>query len=141
MKQCPKCKMTVDAHSDCPVCNSDLSQVPYAETNSEKYVLNKYFLPYLFKKHKIPAVSALLVTVLFLLCVTKLNFLWIIPFVLVGYSVFSALFFNRITDFFEYLLSDVYTDDYIERTERVTKYLFAIVGFLFAAILAVVNLL
>ena len=51
MKKCPKCQMTIDAHSECPVCKQHLCDVEYViNCKGERYKLNKYFLPYFLKK-------------------------------------------------------------------------------------------
>ena len=31
MKQCPNCKMTVDAYSECPICGADITKEPHTE--------------------------------------------------------------------------------------------------------------
>lgn len=49
MKICPKCKMTVDAENECPICYNTITYEPKVAVTKEKYVYNKYFLRYTFK--------------------------------------------------------------------------------------------
>jgi hypothetical protein len=43
MKICPKCKMTVDAENECPICYNTITYEPKVAVTKEKYVYNKYF--------------------------------------------------------------------------------------------------
>ena len=38
MKKCPKCHMTVDAYSECPVCGNNLTNESTADTDIERYI-------------------------------------------------------------------------------------------------------
>lgn len=49
VKQCPNCKMTVDAYSECPICGADITKEPHTEDGVERYVINKHFFKFLIK--------------------------------------------------------------------------------------------
>ena len=52
MKTCPKCHFTLDAHCECPVCRTDITNVPYSQSSGESYAMNKYLIIYIFKYAK-----------------------------------------------------------------------------------------
>ena len=61
MKTCPVCKMTVHAHSECPMCGADVTSEPESGRKCERYRLNRYFFAYLFKRKTFAPVVTLCV--------------------------------------------------------------------------------
>ncbi len=49
MKQCPTCKMTVNAENECPICRTTLTYEPTVHTDREHIILNKYYWIYFGK--------------------------------------------------------------------------------------------
>ncbi len=126
MKKCPVCKMTVDSHNTCPVCNTDITNQPYENTNSERYVLNKYFFLHLLKKHKFPIFCALFVLVKTAIDFSNLNWWCIVALLFAGLSVFCSLFPNLAIS----LDTWKYSEDYAESRSKIGKYTAGIIGVL-----------
>ena len=49
MKQCPRCRMTVDEDSECPFCQETLTYEPSIPELSEHIVFNRYYWIYKLK--------------------------------------------------------------------------------------------
>lgn len=49
MKNCPTCKMTVEADNECPFCGESLAYVSVCDADKEHIVWNKYFFKYMAK--------------------------------------------------------------------------------------------
>lgn len=49
MKQCPTCKMTVDAENECPICSTTLTYEPTVNAEKEHIIFNKYYWIYFGK--------------------------------------------------------------------------------------------
>ncbi len=63
MKTCPTCRMTVNAHSECPMCKTELTDIPYSDRRGEVYKLNRWFWPYFIKTNRWSLASFALVVV------------------------------------------------------------------------------
>lgn len=118
MKTCPNFKMTTDSHSECPVCKYDLTNEPYSERKSEKYVFNKYFLPYLLKNHKFALICVLVVLIGIIISMPRLNWLCLIAFLLSVMSLDESLFKNRNIHWQSWM----YNEDYLEATYKIGLY-------------------
>lgn len=126
MKKCPVCNMTVDGHSTCPICNADITNQPYENTNSERYVLNKYFFLHLLKKHKFPIFCTLFVLVKTAIDFPNLNWWCVVALLFVGLSVFCSLFQNLAIS----LDTWKYSEDYAEFRGKIGKYAAGIIAVL-----------
>lgn len=49
MKQCPTCRMTVNAKNECPICGTTLTYEPTVDAEKEHIIFNKYYWIYLGK--------------------------------------------------------------------------------------------
>ncbi|MBQ2767569.1 MAG: hypothetical protein IJF49_05765 [Clostridia bacterium] len=49
MKQCPTCKMTVNAENECPICHTTLTYEPTVDAEKEHIIFNKYYWIYFCK--------------------------------------------------------------------------------------------
>ena len=49
MKQCPTCKMTVNAKNECPICGTTLTYEPTVNAEKEHIIFNKYYWIYFGK--------------------------------------------------------------------------------------------
>ena len=49
MKQCPTCKMTVNAKNECPICSTTLTYEPTVNSEKEHIIFNKYYWMYFVK--------------------------------------------------------------------------------------------
>ena len=130
MKKCPVCKMTVDSHNTCPVCNTDITNQPYENTNSERYVLNKYFFLHLLKKHKFPIFSVLFVLVKIAISFSNLNWCYAVALLFAGISVFCSLFKNLAIS----LSTWKYSEEYAAYNHKFAKYIAGFVAILMAVL-------
>lgn len=119
MKQCPRCKMTTDSHSECPVCNNDISDVEYSKKRWEGYALNKYFLPYFLKKCIIPLCCALFIAGKIIIFGVNFNYYFIINLVLLLYTFLEYLFPRMMIE----LQVWKYNESYLEDTATIGKIL------------------
>ena len=139
MKQCPKCGMTVDAHSECPVCACELTDEPYSTDRYEKYRLNKYFPLFLIKHQKFPLLCTA-VTVVAVFATGKYN-----PFALISVALLVALWFeslykNRAIRLFNLFRDeDFYDQDYLETVQKIRIYITGVLAMAWAVILALLQ--
>lgn len=124
MKVCPKCKMTVDAHTDCPVCKNDLTKEPYADAKGESYAFNKYLIPYLFRKHTFSIVCVAAVIVRMILSWSYLNWYCLLSLFCVFLSAFISLFKNRILSMEMWRFTEIYAEMRIS----IAKYAAGVIG-------------
>lgn len=134
MKQCPKCGMTVDAHSECPVCGCDLTDLPYDAGEYETYRLNRFFLLFLFKRQKF----ALFCTALVLVIVLAMNPFYPYALLSIGLLVamwFESLFKNRAIRLFNLFRDeDFYDQDHLETLHTLRVYSFGVLAVLWAVV-------
>ena len=129
MKVCPKCKMTIDAHCECPVCKNDITNEPYSEKKYEKYVLNKYFWGYLFKKQLFQTVCVAVFIARLIIKHIEINWYYLIASaLLIVACVLESFFKNAMAE----AMSWKYTDDYIDSVYKISKYASGILGVVFA---------
>ena len=127
---CPKCKCTVDAIAECPICGNDILDQPQAETDIESYKLNKWFLIHLVKCHKFAIICTLIALFFTVETITSFSFLHILSLILVVFMWLEDLFKNLTRK----MASWKYSDDYIESTNKVAVYLSGIMAVLAAFI-------
>lgn len=135
MKQCPKCGMTMDAHSECPACGCDLTNEPYGTGKYEKYRLNRYFLLFLFRRQKF----ALFCTVIVLVAVFATNSFNPYALFSVGLLVamwFETLFKNLAIRLFNLFCDeDFYDQDHLETLHAIRVYVFGVLAVVWAVVL------
>ena len=119
MKVCPTCHMTVDGHSECPVCRAVLTDVPYEENAGERYVLNKYLVPYLLRRQKFPLICGLAVLLRLVTSLSQLNIYALAAVLLTADCFANAFFPNRLAKGF---WAWKYSEDYGELSCRIGKY-------------------
>lgn len=126
MKKCPNCDMTVDAYSECPICGGDLMNTPQSEVEIEKYRLNKWFFMYLIKRHKLSLMCTIVVLFRIFLSITTCGYWQGLSVLLIVIMWIEALYKN----FVYKMLNNIYSDTYLETTNKITLYacgIFAIV--------------
>ena len=110
MKTCPNCKMTTDSHSECAVCGHSLVDIEYSEREGEKYVLNKYFLPFLWKHYRVPLICLIIVLILAAFCVSNELLYSLYSIALVVGAILLSLYRRRWIS----LLTWKYNENYLE---------------------------
>ena len=139
MKQCPRCGMTVDAHSECPACACELTNEPYSSDRYEKYRLNKYFPLFLLKRQKF-ALFCTAVVLVAVFATEKYN-----PFALVSVALlvslwFESLYKNRAMRLFNLFRDeDFYDQDYLETVQKIRIYITGVLAMAWAVILALLQ--
>ena len=120
MKTCPKCHMRLEANFECPACGQNITDEPVTDEENEKYVFNKYLLLYLLKHAKFLALCIIL-------CIVGINLR--LPDISIWYLLLALLCLifcfcenfcpNKLHSLWRYK----YTEEYIEATAKLTKYL------------------
>ena len=118
LKDCPKCGMTVAAHCECPLCRTDLTNEPYAETETEKYAFNKYLFVYIIKFAKFLIFCVALCLAAFIIKLPDVSWLYLISLFCLSVCFCETFFSNR----FNSMWRAVYSENYLEATKRITKY-------------------
>lgn len=118
MKTCPKCKMTSDAHSECPLCRTDITGVPYNESKTEKYAFNKYLLVYVLKFAKFFLFCLLACVTVFIIKLPDVSWLYLISLFCLAVCFCETFYPVK----FNSLWKTVYSEDYLEITKKLTKY-------------------
>lgn len=130
MKTCPNCKMTTDSHSHCAVCGYEVAEIPYVESNSEKYVLNKYFWRFLFTKHIFQLVCVIIAIVSAIITLPDINWATLGAVVFSVFSLFTSIY-RRL---FIHLSSWKFDEDYLESTHTVMSVASGTLSIFFACI-------
>lgn len=110
MKECPKCKMTVAAHGECPVCRTDLTAIPYSDSKGEIYKLNKYFIPYFMTRCKFFICCCVLILLKVVFFDIKFNLYICLTSLLLLVTLAESLFPERMKNAVEWKYSDHYLD-------------------------------
>lgn len=124
MKKCPKCHMTVDAYSECPICGNNLTNEPTADTDIERYVINKYFFNYLIRKHLFSVIVSIVVLLQIILSIKSFGYWQVISIILSAFMWLEALYNNLIVKIF----NNIYSDNYLELTHKITIYMCGILA-------------
>ena len=109
MKTCPNCKMTVDAYSECPICNYDITSEPKCDAQFERYHLNKYVFIHLIKKHAFPLLCTI-ITLTIIFANGFFHYLEIISLIIIALMWFEALFKNLSFKLSEHIFTDLYLE-------------------------------
>ena len=124
MKKCPKCHMTVDAYSECPVCGNNLINEPNAGADIERYVINKYFLIYLVRKHLFSVIVTIVVLLQIILSIKSFGYWQVISIISGAFMWVEALYKNLVVKIF----NNIYSDNYLELTHKITTYMCGILS-------------
>ena len=126
MKWCPKCQSVVDAHCECPVCRTDLTDVECVDVRYEIYRYNKYFFLHLFRKHIFQMACLVIVLVNTVINIINGSFHWacLVAIFLAMLSLVESLYKNRMIQFSEIWNSS----DVAEISNRVNRYASGILG-------------
>ncbi len=118
MKTCPNCGMNVEAYSQCPICDHDITNEPQSEKDVESYRLNAYFFRYLGKKHKFSLACSLLVLAGLFFSAGRWDYWQIIAVFLTAAMWVQALWKNFVFKMF----GSIYSDNYLEATHKIGIY-------------------
>lgn len=110
MKHCPRCQMTVDAHSECPVCKADLTDVAYRERSGETYKLNRWFVGYFIRKNVFFLCCVALIVLKVICFGATINGYLLLTAVLLLWMVAESLFPERLKQLVDWR----YTESFLE---------------------------
>ena len=127
MKQCPHCRMTVNAADECPICFTTLTYEPTASASREKLVCNRYLALYLLRHMWFSLLCALVVFIRLLIVQPNGVQLWIYGAVMLLISLITALFERRLIRWSQWK----YSEHYAVFSVGITKYLAALIGAVF----------
>ena len=120
MKECPKCKAVTESHSECAVCQCDITDIEYSERQTEKYALNKYLLSYILKKQLFTVFCVVFVIAALLISLPNVRWsIFLICIILTVDSVTSAFYPQGKRN----KLSSIYTDSFLDTHLGIDKYL------------------
>lgn len=120
MKTCPKCHMRLEANFECPACGQNIADEPVTDEESEKYVLNKYFLLYCIKHAKYFILCVILFIVVLIIKLPSISILSLLFALICLIFCFSETFYpNRLHLALQYK----YSEGYIEATAKLSKYI------------------
>lgn len=109
MKVCPNCKMTVDAHSECPVCKANITDVEYSEAKRESYKFNKYFFTFLLKKHWFPIICSIIALLVLVIRFDGFNIKSIFALFCMAESILVSLYRKAFINFDSKFYSESYS--------------------------------
>ena len=130
MKQCPTCKMTVNAKNECPICGTTLTYEPIVNAEKEHIIFNKYYWIYFGKTTWFPLLC-------FIVCVVRVAIVRppISPLLL---GMAGLLLISIVVAIFQRSLPDAirwkykHWGDYAEFKVSMWKYLCAAIAVLFS---------
>ena len=128
MKKCPNCHMTVDAYSECPICNSDITNEPENKAQIERYRINKHFFIHLIKKHKFSIVCTILVLIAIFITIKSFGYWQVVSILLSVFMWVEALYKNLVFKIF----NSIYSDGYLEATHKITVYMCGVLAIIAA---------
>ena len=100
----------MEAHCECPVCNTDLTDAPYSDKKGEVYKLNKFFALYFMKKCKFFICCCVLIVLKIIFFNIKLNLYVLLSVLLLLMTLAESLFPERIKNAMSWKYSDSYID-------------------------------
>ena len=103
--------MTTDSHSECPVCNNDISDVEYSKKRWEGYALNKYFLPYFLKKGWLALLLTLYIVGKIILFGVEFNYYFVLNIILSLYLYLDFLFERMFIELAAWKYNESYLED------------------------------
>lgn len=126
MKTCPKCHFTLDAHCECPVCRTDITNVPYSQSSGESYAMNKYLIIYIFKYAKFLLLCFIFSVAVFLIRLPAVRWSYLLALICLIACFGETFFAQRMNGFWQ----SIYSESYLEATQKITKYLSGILAIL-----------
>ncbi|MBE6560378.1 MAG: hypothetical protein E7662_04575 [Ruminococcaceae bacterium] len=130
MKQCPHCRMTVDASDECPICFTSLTYESSVPAAREKLVWNRYLLLHLLRHMWFSLLCTVAVLIRLLIVQPVLTQLYLYGAVLLILSLITALFERRFVKWSQWK----YNERYAYFSVGLTKYFAAIIGVVFCFI-------
>ena len=130
MKQCPHCRMTVDAADECPICFTTLTYEPSVSASREKLLWNRYLLLYLLRQMWFSLLCTLAVLIRLLFVQPNGVQLWTYGAVILLLSLITALFERKFVKWSQWK----YSERYAYFSVGLTKYLSALIGAVFCFI-------
>jgi len=127
MKKCPNCHMTVDAHSECPICYSEITKEPENRAQIEKYRINKYFFIHL-KKHTFSLLCTTTVLIAIFVSIKSFDYWQIVSIFLTVIMWIEALYKNLVFKIF----NSIYSYEYLEATHKITIYICGVLAIIAA---------
>ena len=125
MKVCPKCKMTVDANTACPICHTTITYEPDCDSDREKYILNRYFLWYMLKQTWFSLLCLLIVAVRQFTVQAEFNESRLISVFFVVISLVCSIFQRKIAKYMQWKYSKEHSTFEVDRM-RITTGLFGV---------------
>ena len=130
MKQCPHCRMTVDASDECPICFTSLTYESSVPAAREKLVWNRYLLLHLLRHMWFSLLCTIAVLIRLLIVPPTMRQLWIYGAVLLLISLITALLERKLVKWIQWK----YSESYAYFTVGLIKYFAAIIGTVFCFI-------
>ena len=109
MKKCPNCKMIVDADNECPFCYTTITYEPIVNSDSEKYIYNRYYIGHLIKQSWFSMLCLIFVVVRILLVQTHSLLFCIFSVLLAVLSLVYSIFQRKITKHIQWKYSKEYS--------------------------------
>ncbi len=127
MKQCPHCRMTVDASAECPICFTSLTYEPSVSAEREKLIFNRYLALHLLRHMWFSLLCAIAVLVRLIFVQPTMTQLYIYGAALLLLSLITALFERKFVQWSQWK----YSEKYAHFSVGMTKYLSAIISLVF----------
>ena len=128
MKKCPNSHMTVDAYSECPICNCDITNELENKAQIEGYRINKYFFIHLIKKHKFSLFCTTFVLITLLITIKSFSYWQVVSIILTVIMWVEALYKNLVFKMF----NSIYSDGYLDTTHKITIYMCGLLAIIVA---------
>jgi len=119
--------MTVDAHSECPICYSEITKEPENRAQIEKYRINKYFFIHL-KKHTFSLLCTTTVLIAIFVSIKSFDYWQIVSIFLTVIMWIEALYKNLVFKIF----NSIYSYEYLEATHKITIYICGVLAIIAA---------
>ena len=132
MKQCPTCKMTVNAENECPICSTTLTYEPTVNAEKEHIIFNKYYWSYFGKTTWFPFLCSIVCIVRVAIVRPQISLLLIVMACLLLLSVVVSFFQRYLPNSMRGKWNHIYTEYYAEFKISMWKYMFAITAVLFS---------
>ena len=127
MKQCPHCRMTVDAADECPICFTTLTYEPSVSASREKLLWNRYLALYLLRHVWFPLLCSIAVLLRLIFVRPTITPLYTYGVVFLLVSLITALFERTFVKWSQWK----YSEAYARYSVGFTKYLSALIGAVF----------
>ena len=130
MKQCPHCRMTVNASDECPICFTTLTYEPSVSASREKLLWNRYLLLYFLRHMWFPLLCTLTTLIRWICVQPAITPLYKYGIALLAISLITAFFERTFVKWSQWK----YSERYAYFSVGLTKYLSALIGTVFCFI-------